>query len=650
MRTARSRALTASAVLIVLLAGIAVLAITRAQQDSRARGELESRATVVSSLNDAKAQFFFSAALISTMAYTPDRASIAALYPGSKQQRQSDIDTARSSLVVLNDTDAVAQLDAVTALLDQVDRRMEKFAQDALNANTAELGSLARQYQAELSVLAGQFISNLEDLSSSQRGELTAEHAAADRSADRGLTALIAFSGGALAVGVIALLLLSRSVLRPLSVLQERVRAIASGDLDTQAPVGGPYEVAALARDFNDMVSARRQAEDTVRKARDELEMRVEQRTAELDRLVRTDALTGLVNHRELLNALTRELAVAARVDRPLAVVMADIDSFKLLNDTSGHPSGDEALRQVAGVLRRLTEGRGIAGRYGGDEFIVLLPGADKQAGIEFAHRLAAAIGEMSFRTGWGTSVPIRLSAGVASFPEDGPTKDRLLTLVDAAMYEAKRLGVSDASALRMVPTSNDGTQTAFGMLDALIQSLQYRDDYTKTHSDHVASLAAALAQRCNLSDEAVRAVRIAGALHDIGKLIVPDEILKKPGALTGDEQGIMKRHPLISEMLISESPFHEDVVHAVGCHHERYDGTGYPRGLAGERIPILGRIMAVADAYSAMSLDRPYRKGLPPDRILAELRAGAGTQFDPHLVNEFIEMLGVEDEAEAAA
>ncbi len=189
-----------------------------------------------------------------------------------------------------------------------------------------------------------------------------------------------------------------------------------------------------------------------------------------------------------------------------------------------------------------------------------------------------------------------------------------------------------------------------FGVLDSLVRAIDAKDHYTKGHSDVVAEYAAKLAARANLSDEVRRALRTAGLLHDVGKLAVPDAILKKPGSLTTGEYDDMKRHVTIGEVLIREVPQLTDVIQAVSCHHERYDGTGYPRGLRGEEIPLVGRIIAIADAYSAMSLDRPYRKAITPDQVIQELEEGAGTQFDPELVRLFIELVKEERSVERRA
>jgi diguanylate cyclase (GGDEF)-like protein len=432
--------------------------------------------------------------------------------------------------------------------------------------------------------------------------------------------------GGALVVGLwVALwLTLQALVRRPLVELTSTTRRIREGEINVRAPTLGNDELGELATSFNAMAD-------------------------ELERQASTDEITGLLNHRYGNVTLDEAFQQARSHGSPLSVLVGDIDDFKLFNDTFGHPLGDEVLRLVAGVFRQMSGNSGTASRYGGDEFLVILPGADKAAATAFAERLAAAIGEIEFQARDGTRVPISLSLGLASFPEDTESKDHLLAVADAATYEAKRLGAIGRRGPRVVPAGEVQINSVFGALDSLVQAIQYRDRYTKTHSDLVAEYAAKLALQAGLSDEAVRAIRIAGVLHDVGKLIVPDDILKKPGPLTAEEYEVIKRHPLVGEMLIREAPFLEDVIQAVGCHHESYDGSGYPRGLRGDEIPLLGRVMAVADAYSAMCLDRPYRRALSASEIIAEIKAGAGTRFDPHLVQAFVDMLQAERRAQAA-
>lgn len=656
LRSARGRAILASIVLVLLLCGMAGLAVWRAQSDRAARRSLEQRSTAVAALNDARAQTFFGSTLLVMLLLTEDRAPIIDLYREAIAQGGEDIAQARDELAALGETDALATLEAFAEQGDELGQAVEGFIASALAGDSAALVQTALPYLSQLWPEAQAIIADIEELAREQQAQLAAERAAADDAARAALAWLIAFSTFAVLTGVMALIALSLSVVRPLASLQASVRAITSGNLEAKAAVSGPEEVASLAQDFNEMVAASRAAEEAIRKARDELEVRVEERTAalaaaneELERLAKTDSITGLLNHRYGNIALDEALQRARSQSSPLSVVIGDIDGFKLFNDTYGHPLGDEVLRLVAGVLREMSGDSATPSRYGGDEFLIILPGADRAAASAFAERLVATIGEIEFQAGDRSPVPISLSLGVASFPEDTESKEHLLALADAAMYEAKQLGGTAPQAPHVVAVGGDQFSGTFGALESLIQAVQYRDRYTKTHSDLVAQYAVKLGLQAGLSEEAARALRIAGTLHDVGKIIVPDEILKKPGRLTEEEYDIIKRHPSVGEMLIQESPFLEDVIQAVGCHHENYDGSGYPRNLRGEEIPLLGRIMAVADAYSAMSVDRPYRKALSTDEIIAELKAGAGTQFDPRLVDVFIDILQAERKAEAA-
>lgn len=407
---------------------------------------------------------------------------------------------------------------------------------------------------------------------------------------------------------------LQQLVHRPLRALAVAVRRIREGQISMRASTQGNDELGQLASSFNAMADS-------------------------LEQQATRDSLTGLLNHR--YGSLAVEQALQEADSQPqLSVLLADIDGFKVFNDTYGHTLGDEILKMVARLLNEAcSEQGGIPCRYGGDEFLVVLPGADGDQAASFARDIATRVGAREFVAPDGRSVPIALSIGVASLTGDTDSKDRLLAEADAAMYEAKRLGKGE-TAPKIVAASQANSDSMFQSLDSLVQAIQYRDHYTKVHSDVVADYAARLAIRAGQSEDVARALRVTGVLHDVGKLIVPDHILRKPGPLTDDEYEIMKRHPLVGEMLIRETPFVEDVIQAAGCHHERYDGTGYPRGLKAEQIPLLGRIIAIADAYAAMCLDRPYRKALPEQEIVAELRQGAGSQFDPRLVETFIGIL----------
>ena len=359
----------------------------------------------------------------------------------------------------------------------------------------------------------------------------------------------------------------------------------------------------------------------------------------------RTDALTGLLNHRGALEAVERSVEAAGADGTPLALIMGDIDGFKLFNDTFGHIAGDDILQAVAAACRAAVGRAGTVCRYGGDEFLIVLPGKGKKAADKVADAIDDQMGRTHFRTEWESIVPLRMSLGIAAYPQDASSALKLLAIADSAMYAAK-------SCIRELGRSARAMKedSAFGVLESLVRAVDAKDRYTKDHCDIVAEYAVKLAAKLNLSDDAKRALRTAGLLHDIGKIAVPDEILKKPGPLTAEEREAMRRHVKIGEALVREVPQLKDVVQAVSCHHERYDGTGYPRGLKGEEIPVLGRVISLADAYSAMSLDRPYRKALAREAIFEELRTCTGTQFDPAYAGVFIDLLRDEDAAQRAA
>lgn len=349
------------------------------------------------------------------------------------------------------------------------------------------------------------------------------------------------------------------------------------------------------------------------------------------------DGLTGINNHRRLQERLDEELERARRYNHPLAMLLIDIDNFKLFNDVYGHPVGDRVIQAVAQCLTDNIRANDVIGRYGGDEFMVLLPETDAAGAAEFGERLLRSIADNAVAVDNDT-LPIAISLGLASFPADADTKHELVAHADSALYESKRSGgqtLRMANSLRTDWITMQGN--TFGVLEGLVQSVDAKDHYTREHSEAVTDAALILAQRLNLSEETCRALRIAGLLHDVGKIGIPDHVLKKPGKLTDDEYSIMKQHVELSEIMIKNVPYLTDVLDAVAHHHERFDGNGYPRGKLGTEIPLIGRIMAIADAYSAMCLDRPYRKGLTWSQTRDELMSGSGKQFDPELVEVFV-------------
>jgi diguanylate cyclase (GGDEF)-like protein len=384
--------------------------------------------------------------------------------------------------------------------------------------------------------------------------------------------------------------------------------------------------------------------------ARAELEKRVEQlkrANRKLKLLSATDDLTGLANHRALMEAFGESVTHSAELDQPLAIMLIDIDNFKLFNDTHGHAEGDRVLKQLARVMKKAFKKGDLFGRYGGDEFMAIMPGTGREEAVASADRLLEAAGSVGFQIGGGKTVPLAMSIGLAVCPDDSSQGEELLAYADASLYEAKQARGNNVVVAHA--KSKDGLfekRTALGVLEALVLAVDRKDSYTHAHSQRNAELAVKLGRAVGMSEAGLAALRIAGLLHDVGKIGIPDEILQKPGPLTIAEHAVMREHVSLSNLIIHGVPNLQDVSDAVYCHHERWDGKGYPRGLKGKEIPLPGRIMAVVDAYSAMTMDRPYRKALSHDDAIEELRRCSGAQFDPRLVTEFIGIVGVESQA----
>jgi diguanylate cyclase (GGDEF)-like protein/putative nucleotidyltransferase with HDIG domain len=354
-------------------------------------------------------------------------------------------------------------------------------------------------------------------------------------------------------------------------------------------------------------------------------------------RLALTDPLTGLGNHRHFHERLQRELGQADEHGGTVSLCFLDIDDFKRINDQFGHPAGDRVLSQVAARLRQ----GGEAFRLGGDEFAVLLPGMDEQLALSTTEAIVQRIAE----TELGKAGAITVSAGVATFPQHGRERDSLIRLADGALYWAKEHGknqvrlaradVVELSEFRRVASGADRI-ARFRAAASLARAVDSRDAYTGSHSERVANLSAEIATQLGLPAEEVELARLAGSLHDLGKLAIPEEILRKPAALSDAERLVLERHPQIGYRML-ESLGVDPIAYWVLHHHERWDGSGYPDGLAGDRIPLGARIIFVSDAFDAMTSDRLYREALSYEEAVAEVERCSGSQFDPDVVNAFL-------------
>ncbi len=368
----------------------------------------------------------------------------------------------------------------------------------------------------------------------------------------------------------------------------------------------------------------------------------VEHRT-EMERQSRTDSLTGLANRRHLVDALHAELGRAMREGRAPGVVLLDLDRFKTVNDTHGHPAGDAVLIDVGRRLRRSIRSYDTVGRWGGEEFCVILPGLESEEELHrAAEHLRAAISITPLGAGPELLLGVTSSAGGALAQPGLWSVEGLIDAADRALYSAKRRG-RDQTRLFSELTVEDlvaEEPEAIRLAQALALSAGAREGIAETHCAQVADLAASIATAVGLPEAVVMRCRLAGWLHDLGKIAIPDAILTKPGPLDDAEWAVMRTHAEIGESILRRIAGLADAAPAVRHHHERFDGSGYPDGLSGDEIPIEASIVACADTYSAITVDRVYRAARTPREAIAELRACAGTQLDPTVVDAAVSVL----------
>jgi diguanylate cyclase (GGDEF)-like protein len=355
-----------------------------------------------------------------------------------------------------------------------------------------------------------------------------------------------------------------------------------------------------------------------------------------------TDALTGLLNHGAMQVRVREEISRAAREEQPLCCVLIDLDDFKRVNDELGHPAGDALLRRVADALRAEVRPYDQVARYGGDEFVLVLPGAEEQTARAVAERVRARV-----RSGapQGHDGPLGdCSIGVSAW-QPGMSADDLLAAADRALLLAKRTGKGrvavanqDADEELARLQREDGSPAA---VQALAAAIDARDDYSHGHAEQVVKLATSVALVLGHPRETVERIAHAGLLHDVGKLAIPYEILRKAGSLDDAEWHTMSQHPVIGEGILRRIPQLAPLAPIVRHEHEHWDGSGYPDGLAGAQIPIGSRIILACDAYVAMITRRPYRRALGRADAVSQLRARSGSQFDPAVVEALLDVLG---------
>ncbi len=368
------------------------------------------------------------------------------------------------------------------------------------------------------------------------------------------------------------------------------------------------------------------------------------------------DKLTGVSNRQVLLANLFAEVERANRYERALSVAFVDIDHFKNVNDTYGHAAGDIVLRAVAQNLKANLRASDQVGRYGGEEFMLLLTETDVEEGANLTEKLRNLVARQRVSIADGQELSVTISIGIAGGKGGMLRTDALVRDADAAMYSAKSLGrnqtyifaepdedarvprapISAAGRALAMEVGRVARDAATASLTSVLVPLPH---YRGQPSALIASIVVAMARTLDLSDTEVDRIRTAALLHDIGKVAVPQDILDKPAALSSAEWRTVVQHPRIGQVILEQAAALKDAVPIILHHHERYSGHGYPFGLRANDIPLGARIVAIADAYDAMTNDRPYKRAMSHDSAINELRRHAGTQFDPELVALFCDL-----------
>ncbi|HMJ79655.1 MAG TPA: diguanylate cyclase [Candidatus Dormibacteraeota bacterium] len=416
--------------------------------------------------------------------------------------------------------------------------------------------------------------------------------------------------------------------------LSRAVDRLAAGDYGTRVPVPGGGAERRIAHSLN----------------------LIAEQLSEKHSAATIDRLTQVANRQTILTELFDEVERTTRYGRPLSVAFVDIDLFKTVNDTYGHHVGDIVLREVAEILRDNIRATDRVGRYGGEEFMLILTETEVEAAASLAEKLRMLVMRQRIEIEGEQQVGVTISIGIAGGTGQGVRFDTIVRDADAAMYSAKNLGRNqtyvfaepdDDSRIPRAPISAEGRASAAEIgraaraaaeqwLHSMVQPLPHHRGHA---SELIAELATSMARALDLPDTEVDRIRAASLLHDVGKVAVPTEILEKPAPLTTIEWQSVMQHPRFGQLILEQASSLRDAVPIILHHHERFSGHGYPYGLRGQDIPLGARIVAVADAYDAMMHDRPYKSAIGHERAIAELRRHAGTQFDPEVVELFCDL-----------
>lgn len=418
-------------------------------------------------------------------------------------------------------------------------------------------------------------------------------------------------------------------IVKPIKSLESQIKSMENNNLLIHANVNGPNEIINLAESFNHMV-------DTIYEHKKE--------NQELKLYANMDYLTSMFNHKYYFESIKNKIAEG---HKQIAVMFCDIDKFKSANDTYGHDVGDYLLKETAKIIKSEVKDSGMVFRYGGEEFVVMMCDYTSEEAFIEAEKIRESIAKSQELQKYADYFPITISIGIASYPGNALDAEGLINKSDTAMYYSKQSGRNQCNiySKSMNVFLKDGNEDVnkellMDSVLAIAEAVDVKDQYTGEHSKMVSKYSMLLAEKLGLCESEKRKLRIGALLHDCGKIGVPDNIINKPEKLSDEEFSIIKSHTILGYNIIKHMTNDEEIISCVRSHHERWDGKGYPDGLSGESINLFARIVGIADVYHAMTSDRSYRKALTKEIARDEFIKGKGTQFDPTLVDAFIDII----------
>lgn len=418
-------------------------------------------------------------------------------------------------------------------------------------------------------------------------------------------------------------------IIIPIKNLQKQIHKIKSDETLNYVSVSGPVEIKNLASSFNHMI-------DRIVAHKKENE--------ELKISANMDYLTQAYNHKCYFESISKNISEG---HKQIAILFCDIDNFKLVNDTYGHGIGDLVLKEIARIIKKEVREKDMVFRYGGEEFVVMMCDFNSEGSFSIAENIRKKIAKSNILQEYEIFFPITISIGIASYPKDGMEAEDLIRKADSAMYYSKQNGKNqskiynnDINVFSENGNINAKKELLMDSVLALAEAVDSKDEYTGKHSKMVSKYSNLLADKLGFTENQKNKLSIGALLHDCGKIGIPDNIINKAEKLSYDEYKIIKNHTMLGYNIIKHITDDEEIISCVRNHHERWDGKGYPDGLCGDLINIFSRIVCIADVYHAMTSDRSYRKALTNEEAIIQFKKGKGTQFDPKLVDLFIDII----------